>query len=186
MSYLGASDAARLPGTFAAGRRPRGDVQSVPAVDHDDRRTQLGAERPANFMLSHAGQAQWRASVSSASRSTARRVSLYGIRSPETARTRSRSRPTGFAPFLCATPTSCAVSRAHALSSIGYNRSFYLPVGRSFNGRTRGSGPRYRGSNPCLPAIKSFFTTAIYDSSGSNESDVFSTTLSGSSLRGHS
>jgi hypothetical protein len=25
------------------------------------------------------------------------------------------------------------------------------PVGRSFNGRTRGSGPRYRGSNPCLP-----------------------------------
>jgi hypothetical protein len=29
-------------------------------------------------------------------------------------------------------------------------RSF--PAGRSFNGRTRGSGPRYRGSNPCLPA----------------------------------
>ena len=27
-----------------------------------------------------------------------------------------------------------------------------LPTGRSFNGRTRGSGPRYRGSNPCLPA----------------------------------
>ena len=26
--------------------------------------------------------------------------------------------------------------------------------GRSFNGRTRGSGPRYRGSNPCLPATK--------------------------------
>jgi hypothetical protein len=25
-------------------------------------------------------------------------------------------------------------------------------TGRSFNGRTRGSGPRYRGSNPCLPA----------------------------------
>ena len=25
-------------------------------------------------------------------------------------------------------------------------------IGRSFNGRTRGSGPRYRGSNPCLPA----------------------------------
>ena len=27
-------------------------------------------------------------------------------------------------------------------------------AGRSFNGRTRGSGPRYRGSNPCLPAIR--------------------------------
>jgi hypothetical protein len=25
-------------------------------------------------------------------------------------------------------------------------------TGRSSNGRTRGSGPRYRGSNPCLPA----------------------------------
>src|SRR6187455_3350868 len=40
-----------------------------------------------------------------------------------------------------------------------YNRGF-LPrprnaTGRSFNGRTRGSGPRYRGSNPCLPANSS-------------------------------
>jgi hypothetical protein len=37
-----------------------------------------------------------------------------------------------------------------------YNRGFRLlrpaATGRSFNGRTRGSGPRYRGSNPCLPA----------------------------------
>ena len=30
------------------------------------------------------------------------------------------------------------------------------PTGRSFNGRTRGSGPRYRGSNPCLPAKSHF------------------------------
>jgi hypothetical protein len=37
-----------------------------------------------------------------------------------------------------------------------YNWSFgscpIATTGRSFNGRTRGSGPRYRGSNPCLPA----------------------------------
>ena len=37
-----------------------------------------------------------------------------------------------------------------------YNWGFpprpHCTTGRSFNGRTRGSGPRYRGSNPCLPA----------------------------------
>ena len=46
-----------------------------------------------------------------------------------------------------------------------YNQGFrprgFAPTGRSFNGRTRGSGPRYRGSNPCLPArLRSRFARA--------------------------
>jgi hypothetical protein len=35
-------------------------------------------------------------------------------------------------------------------------------AGRSFNGRTRGSEPRYRGSNPCLPANPIPFTASTY------------------------
>ena len=34
-------------------------------------------------------------------------------------------------------------------------------TGRSFNGRTRRSGRRYRGSNPCLPAISPYRTTYL-------------------------
>ena len=36
-----------------------------------------------------------------------------------------------------------------------------LRAGRSFNGRTRGSGPRYRGSNPCLPANSLVFSSLV-------------------------
>ena len=48
------------------------------------------------------------------------------------------------------------VRRLRCVLASTYNQSF-LPrarhaTGRSFNGRTRGSGPRNRGSNPCLPA----------------------------------
>ena len=50
------------------------------------------------------------------------------------------------------------------LSRATYNHEFWLlrePIGdgRSSNGRTRGSGPRYRGSNPCLPAKLSHRST---------------------------
>jgi hypothetical protein len=49
----------------------------------------LGADRVAKFILGYAGKTDW-------SRSTARRVSSCGIRFPETARTRSRSRTAVF------------------------------------------------------------------------------------------
>ena len=47
-----------------------------------------------------------------------------------------------------------AAQRLPARIWIGYTDKFRLRAGtgRSSNGRTRGSGPRYRGSNPCLPA----------------------------------
>ena len=45
--------------------------------------------------------------------------------------------------------SSCRSRCGESVAIIGV----YPPAdGRSFNGRTRGSGPRYRGSNPCLPA----------------------------------
>jgi hypothetical protein len=65
------------------------------------------------------------------------------------------------------------------VGAIRYNSSFHLLVGRSFNGRTRGSGPRYRGSNPCLPAIKASSRQRFTTPRDSSEFDVFSTTLSG-------
>jgi hypothetical protein len=48
----------------------------------------------------------------------------------------------------------------HSLNLQGSSRP--LDTGRSFNGRTRGSGPRYRGSNPCLPAKTSPSKTSTY------------------------
>ena len=63
----------------------------------------------------------------------------------------------------------------HGCQGSMYNQGFVAPpqarpsaaqahsesqIGRSSNGRTRGSGPRYRGSNPCLPAKCSQLLTA--------------------------
>ena len=52
-------------------------------------------------------------------------------------------------------PVPCACvpeERADRIGSSCPHGCRGLDTGRSFNGRTRGSGPRYRGSNPCLPA----------------------------------
>ncbi len=71
----------------------------------------------------------------------------------ERATGRPASLPAPFPPWRSFSRACAPVSLAWR-RPIRYNlRLSVLPrSGRSFNGRTRGSGPRYRGSNPCLPA----------------------------------
>ena len=52
-----------------------------------------------------------------------------------------------------------------------------LNTGRSFNGRTRGSGPRYRGSNPCLPANSHFARQTTVPLAFANVSNAVITVL---------
>ena len=53
---------------------------------------------------------------------------------------------------VCLEPCACAVGGGGLELMVPAPQILRPDTGRSFNGRTRGSGPRYRGSNPCLPA----------------------------------